>query len=421
MAGKKWNNRGFTLVELIVSIGLLVVVIALTCSIILSVFNHYGKESQITEAKNIGDTVSQWLNDQLRYATELEITDDTKVNTYDTAIQTQKGNLFYWKTDQAESAQNLYGENFYFGTTVETKAKVKDDRWLTLTVVVYDSQGDVAYTKENTYEIINMGVAAKEGELDINGTVDENAIKVKVSGNLEEGKEWVDPVFCLNSNLVVSRSDYFPPPQDMYNYCVSALDFLRENPDINAQYNGLSGNKGHVNNEAVRGYVLDKNYNRNWPLAPQYVDLDSLWTDNPDPKISDNKQLPNVNISIQPHVAVGTGAIVIFGRNYGNGRPNDTGWYNYVLVFVPDRYSGGVVDMSSGKWYTYLPTPGHPRWEDNNNLNAVLTEEGNQTTSKDGLTDTNKNIEVFYNNVKKIWHPIDGIGCTCEKFHKTSE
>ena len=72
--------------ELIVSLGLLSVVIALTCAILLSVFNHYSKDATMTEAQEIGDTASQWLTDQLRYATELEISDKAAVNTYNTAV-----------------------------------------------------------------------------------------------------------------------------------------------------------------------------------------------------------------------------------------------------------------------------------------------------------------------------------------------
>lgn len=408
MKTKKWNNRGFTLVELIVSIGLLVVVIALTCSIILSVFNHYGKESQITEAKNIGDTVSRWLNDQLRYATELEVTDNQSVNTYDTAVQVQDGNLFYWKAAEPGAARNFYGESFYLGTTVETKAQVKNDRWLTLQVVVYDSHGELAYTKENTYEIINMGVAAKEGELDINGAIDENTIKVKVSGDLEEDEEWSNPVFCFNSDLVISRGDYFPSPQDMYNQCIYAINQLNGNDELNMEYND-DGSKW-LYNQGIRNYVRINFYDGSWPDVSLYLDVNAISAPT---GVSYIAPLSERNIVIQPHVTPEKGPnkkefVVIFGRNYDSANPNgNTNWTNFVLVFVPDKYTEDGVDMSSGQWYTWLPTIAHPEYY--------------RYDSLEGLTNKSGSIVAFFDNIKKKWHPIDGIDCTCQYFHNAAE
>ncbi|MDO4541570.1 MAG: type II secretion system protein [Bacillota bacterium] len=399
MVKKNKSCQGFTLVEIIVSLGILVAFIALTCAILLSVFGHFGRNAAMTQGKEIGDTVAQCLDDQLRYATELEITDDPQVSSYNTAYQVKDGNLFYWKTDDSTQTKNYYGQDFYHGMTVETTVQVKNGRWLTLTVVVYKSDGSKVYTTENTYEIINMALAEKESALDINGTADENTLKVTVGGGLDPDGEWADPIFCFSSDVVVQREDYLPPPTAMYDQCIETLALMRETPGLNVEYDGV----GQVNNEGVRNYVRINYYDNNWPDASAYLDIDAIAM----PTGNYIKPLNQRNIVIQPHIAVNTDAVVIFGRDYGTGDPNANQWNNCVLVFVPNNYSADSVDMSSGKWYTYLPTVDHPQWHNYWQL--------------DGLTDTSKDIVEFYDTVKKNWHPIDGQGCICDYCHPGGE
>ncbi len=403
MGKKILNKKGFTLVELIVSLGLLSVVIALTCAILLSVFNHYSKDATMTEAQEIGDTASQWLTDQLRYATELEISDKAAVNTYNTAVQVKEGNLCYWRTDDTSNVENLYGEQFYYGMSINTEAYIKDGRWLTIITYVDDREGQNLYKKERTFEIINMSLAQKESELRPDGTAPENTIKVMVSGNLQPDATWTNPIFCFSSDLTVSRDDFYPPPTAMYNQCLDAAEILRNNPELNKEYN--DNGSQYLYNEGIRNYVRLNYYDGRWPEVTYYLDLEAISQPTGDQY---RKPLNGRNIVIQPHITTKErngiyDFVVIFGRDYGNGDPNANSWNNYVLVFVPYNYSQTYVDMSAGQWYTFLPTTDHPEWYNYDKL--------------DGLTGNNSNPQTFFDNVKKNWHPIDGKGCVCQYCH----
>lgn len=67
----KKNNGGFTLVELIVSLTVLIVLVATASGILLSSQNIYSKSVSGVTAKQVANDVYSVLNDRLSYATNL--------------------------------------------------------------------------------------------------------------------------------------------------------------------------------------------------------------------------------------------------------------------------------------------------------------------------------------------------------------
>ncbi len=375
------------------ALGLIVLVIVLTCLLLFAAVNYLQGRAVKNEGQEIGEEAGAFLDEQLRYATALEITDDIEVDSYENSIQVQDGHLLTWSTSSPGDKNEVFSSDFYNETSLKVEATLSNDSILVIRIYVYNEKGEELYCQENTYDIINLDLAREEQENNSNDNLPPQSLAVTVGGNLAQDTVWSNPVFCFSYETKIDRENYYPPPRAMYDQSVAALELLKDDTALSREYGSSAG----VSNEAVRAYVRLNYYGGDWPQASEFIDLAAV---SQSTDMAGVKPLSQRNISIQPYIDVDNGSVVIVGRDYGDGNGNADIWNDYVLVFVPSYYSLTAVDMSAGTWYTYLPTLEHPQWYNYPSL--------------DGLTEDNKDIVEFYDTVKENWHPVDGQDCICK-------
>lgn len=152
------SSGGFTLVELIVSVAVLFILLAGILTIIMPGFRFFGTMDKITSAKMISNTLYGYIEDRVRYATELTLGSGGGSE----ILRVEDGRL----TDSAGQAPS---EDFYDGMTVEITFGGSRSWLLSVAIAVLDQDGEVIHTQTNTVRLVNLELAAKE----ISGSADD--------------------------------------------------------------------------------------------------------------------------------------------------------------------------------------------------------------------------------------------------------
>lgn len=78
---KKKKLRGFSLVEVMTSLVIMVILIAIASGVIITTFNIFGRNALFRAAQNNGNNVYNFIYDHLSYATALKIDKTVDINT----------------------------------------------------------------------------------------------------------------------------------------------------------------------------------------------------------------------------------------------------------------------------------------------------------------------------------------------------
>lgn len=78
---KKKKLRGFSLVEVMTSLVIMVILIAIASGVIITTFNIFGRNALFRAAQNNGNNVYNFIYDHLSYATALKIDETVDINT----------------------------------------------------------------------------------------------------------------------------------------------------------------------------------------------------------------------------------------------------------------------------------------------------------------------------------------------------
>ncbi|MEG1428969.1 MAG: prepilin-type N-terminal cleavage/methylation domain-containing protein [Hydrogenoanaerobacterium sp.] len=161
----KKNTGGFTLVEVIVAMAVSAIAMTMITGIIISSFNSFASGAKMNNAKAIGDEVYRFIGEQLTYATELRIFDNsisTTVPPQDknaiwvgTEEGEQKGHLLFKKAGD-DTAIDLYGEQFYNDYTLELNTRGYKENLVEVSLTVRNPDGDAVYRTGSTIELINL-------------------------------------------------------------------------------------------------------------------------------------------------------------------------------------------------------------------------------------------------------------------------
>ena len=80
---KKKKLRGFSLVEVMTSLVIMVILIAIASGVIITTFNIFGRNALFRAAQNNGNNVYNFIYDHMSYATALKIDKTVDINTKD--------------------------------------------------------------------------------------------------------------------------------------------------------------------------------------------------------------------------------------------------------------------------------------------------------------------------------------------------
>lgn len=155
----KQDQKGMTLVELIVGMGLSTVVMGITLGIMLSSMNIYGRSANLNSASQLGHAVYEFYRTRLSSATAASINGGGA----EQCIAINSDGQLTFQESASSSAKLVYDESIYAGNTL-TVVTEAEGSFVTLSVRVYSRDGKGLYEKSSGFWLMNAGSAT--GDLD---------------------------------------------------------------------------------------------------------------------------------------------------------------------------------------------------------------------------------------------------------------
>lgn len=155
---KKMNNRlnGFTLMEVIVNISVMMIVIIVSGSMLISGMNIFFANAEALQQKNIADAVIDLISENLIYADE--ISDSLPENSDDKSIVafelSDSGQIMIKYSDSDELC-NAFGEQFYNMYSTGYYIKFSSQNYAVITSFIYDDDGETVYSSEKSVILMN--------------------------------------------------------------------------------------------------------------------------------------------------------------------------------------------------------------------------------------------------------------------------
>ena len=174
------NNKGMTLVEVIVSMVIATIVVGITGGLIVSSTSFFNNAASRAEDERVASTVLSFVMSELRFATEINVDSISStppepiagrglIYTMDESRRiTSKGMLGFKRPMDKDTARNVYGESFYNGRRVGLRMQVLDvvqPKVVKIFVDVYDKDGKKVYEDSGTLEIPNVPYNNRPTEL----------------------------------------------------------------------------------------------------------------------------------------------------------------------------------------------------------------------------------------------------------------
>ncbi|MDO4552274.1 MAG: type II secretion system protein [Bacillota bacterium] len=147
------EKKGFTMVEMVVAMSILVVIIGVTCGIMLSSSNAYARTAALDHAKELGLMAYDYVSRPLTYAMKVEIGSD--VNGYPKGIKIEDGRLYY-RPEGGEFSQ-AYTEGVYNGMELEMELALEGSL-VRLRMVVL-REGTALFEKSSSFRLLNAEAA----------------------------------------------------------------------------------------------------------------------------------------------------------------------------------------------------------------------------------------------------------------------
>jgi len=151
---------GFTLVELIISMGILAALIGLVVAVILTAFSNYDRGARLTDAKQKTQAIYTFCQQNLAEATAVYIGSVPAGSTAEHVIEFKDGRLFFGSS--SATTEDLYGENFYAGCEVRVSVYCSRGDVVHLTVELWDPrEGKVLYKREGAFRLSGLSLLGK--------------------------------------------------------------------------------------------------------------------------------------------------------------------------------------------------------------------------------------------------------------------
>lgn len=166
----RYDKRGMTLIEMIISLVILSILMSSTMGMIISSNNIFVSTSQAALDRLVGNSVYSTLESMLKYSTSLTISatpkNDNKQQSFMVSVSdndTKSGKLMYrGKADDDGNASNyisLYDQSFYNNRTIQYRIVEagKDQRHVDMQVRVYRN-GKLVFSKDAIIKCLNLAL-----------------------------------------------------------------------------------------------------------------------------------------------------------------------------------------------------------------------------------------------------------------------
>ncbi|MFR7592310.1 MAG: type II secretion system protein [Longibaculum sp.] len=190
---KQLNNKGFTLVEIIVSIAIFVAVLAVLGSVLISGFKYFYETSSTDLNKRSVDELQSYIRGELIYATDVSIQDTKPEGDWYSFTIDDKGHLKHYEEKQGQEANDLHvfdNNSFYNNNLLELHVKAYQNNRLDIKLTMYDSKEEL-YTTRDTLELLNLNEIGFSNQAfadgayvgDYKGMTDSNSYKIYYKRN----------------------------------------------------------------------------------------------------------------------------------------------------------------------------------------------------------------------------------------------
>lgn len=164
---KKNAKKSFTLVEVIVVIALVAIIGTMIISMMVPASNMFGALTFRIEAKMKTDQVMKTIVSQIRFSSELEISDDSNILYLDTEkrkLYSQDGKIYL---KEAGSTKDLFTDDFYYKYNISFHAEKIQDNLLNISCTTeFKSDNSIKYTITTSAETYNtVLITGEEGNI----------------------------------------------------------------------------------------------------------------------------------------------------------------------------------------------------------------------------------------------------------------
>lgn len=153
MKNRQLNKKGFTLVEIIVSIAIFSAVLAVLGSVMVSGFKYFYETSNTDLDKRSIDQLSSYVREQLLYATDVKIQNSKPEGKW-YSISVVDNKLHHY--DQDEIDLNAFNNDSYYNShSFKMTIKAYENNRLDLSYSMLDGT-EALYTTRDTLELMNV-------------------------------------------------------------------------------------------------------------------------------------------------------------------------------------------------------------------------------------------------------------------------
>lgn len=173
------GKGGFTLVETLVTAAILTILIGLCSALIIGAMNTTARTARTSDMYQLGNGVYNFVSDCLRYATEIEVTDnlvtggaDDVTDDWEALWVSSEGVFLYMAADDDDFIQ-FYDAGLYQGATIAVNITEYNDSIPAITIeIIISDANNTWYTQTGTIAPLN----ADASDIDMPTTPLENPL-----------------------------------------------------------------------------------------------------------------------------------------------------------------------------------------------------------------------------------------------------
>lgn len=303
----KKNNKGMTLVEIVIVLLIASIAITITGGILVNSLGYFNDNTKKSLDKQIADGALEYISDEVKYATDVTVTSkkDTKPDSRDdwhclyianhqpeegeeNATQNQNTQVLYRDGNEVFSIDYYSKRNL----GIQIKGFTSGEHRLDAKIILNDRNNKQVYKTTNTYELINLNMNAdNENTTNFFGNISTNYLALSYNGNDENTANKVlwyikDTSYSSSNDNPVNPT---PIPSVGGNTVGDQIECINSQ-NIGGIYQGVYNHNYPTGlfyyyegywwqncNNAFDGAKPGDEYQRRWKKIDKYYDIDSFY------------------------------------------------------------------------------------------------------------------------------------------------
>ena len=208
---KNKNSKGFSLVEVIVSMLVVSIILTFATSFFFTGEKMFSNAIKGNTSKMVGDNVLDFITQTIKFASKIEIRNNSQIQdaSYDNVLWINSDNRLGLKTEDINDF-DIYGEDFYNKNKLELNVEALSDTsvFLQVKVISIDNPEEI-YITSNTIKLVNLDMTKSS---------------IEVVGSAI-GETITNPVISFEKPLYSSGDDSGEIPDGVYTWNEELLEY----------------------------------------------------------------------------------------------------------------------------------------------------------------------------------------------------